>query len=95
MKHTIVKETEVEIARDQVIELRHGNKELWERGYVVSIFEMVQMDANRNPKLTLFVLVRVEGYGDHAYPLANLKEDNGTIYFYEGETAYNDPDTIY
>jgi len=88
MKHTILKvktkiekEIEVSIERDQVIELRHGDDHVWELGYVVSIFELVLFN-----KLMLFVLVRVNGYADHAYPLANLKEDHGSLYFYEGET---------
>jgi hypothetical protein len=80
MKHTIVNEIEVSIERDQVIELRQGDKQLWEHGYIVSIFEMVLNDS-----LGLYILIRVNGYGDHAYPLAKLKEDNGTLYFYCGE----------
>jgi hypothetical protein len=82
MKHTIVKETEVEITRDQVIELRHGDNQLWEYGYVVSIFEMPIFHSQ---PIALYVLVRCKDYADHAYPLANLKEDNGTLYFYCGE----------
>jgi hypothetical protein len=85
MKHTILSEIEVTIERDQVIELRHGFKELWELGYVLSIFEILEKDENHHSRIALYVLVRVKDHADHAYPLANLKEDNGTLYFYCGE----------
>jgi hypothetical protein len=77
MKITIRKITEVELEVNQVIELRHGDKDVWGHGFIVSIFDFFDLS---------YALVRVVGYADHPYLVEKVKEDNGTLYFYEGET---------
>lgn len=90
MKHKITMTKEIEIEQDMIIELRHGDKQLWNLGTIISIVDIKSNMGTEFPEEEVltgtFLIIRVYGFADHAYNLFDLKIDNdGTPYFYEGE----------